>query len=59
MTEFIVLSRPDMLALRDDKPVIVRVDKKPYVLCTDEYFEKQKCMDGGEYADAPTMMPGA
>ena len=41
MTEFIILSRVDMLTLCDDKPVTVYVDKKPYVLCTDEYFEKQ------------------
>ena len=42
MTEFIILSGADILTLCDDKPVTVYVDKKPYVLCTDEYFEKQK-----------------
>ena len=42
MTEFIILSRVDMLTLCDDKPVTVYIDKKPYVLCTDEYFEKQR-----------------
>lgn len=41
MTEFIILSRGDMLALCNDKPITVYIDKKPYVLCTDEYFEKQ------------------
>lgn len=41
MTEFIVLSRVDILTLCDDKPVTVYVDKKLYVLCTDEYFKKQ------------------
>lgn len=41
MTEFIILSRVDMLTLCDDKPVTVYIDKKPYVLCTDEYFEQQ------------------
>lgn len=41
MTEFIILSRVDMLTLCNDKPVTVYIDKKPYVLCTDEYFEKQ------------------
>ena len=41
MTEFIILSRGDMLTLCDDKPVTIYIDKKPYVLCTDEYFEKQ------------------
>ena len=42
MTEFIILSRVDILTLCKDKPVTVYVDKKPYVLCTDEYFEKQR-----------------
>lgn len=42
MTAFIILSRADMLSLCNDKPVTVYVDKKPYVLCTDEYFEKQR-----------------
>ena len=41
MTEYIVLSRPDMLALCDDKPVTIYINNKPYVLCTDECFEKQ------------------
>lgn len=45
MKEFIILSRADMLVLCDDKPVTVYVDKKPYVLCTDEYFEKQRKAD--------------
>ena len=42
MTEFVILSRADILTLCDDKPVTVYVDKKPYVLCTDEYFEEQR-----------------
>ena len=42
MTEFVILSRADMLTLCYDKPVTVYIDKKPYVLCTDEYFEKQR-----------------
>ena len=42
MTEYIVLSRYDMRALCDDKPITVFIDKKPYVLCTDECFEKQQ-----------------
>ena len=48
MTQYIVLSRPDMLALCNDKPVTIYVDKKPYVLCTDEYFEKQQKEEWGE-----------
>lgn len=38
MTEYIILSRIDMLTLCDDKPITIYIDKKPYVLCTDEYF---------------------
>ena len=41
MTEFIVLSRPDILTLCRDEPVTVYIDRKSYILCTDEYFEKQ------------------
>jgi hypothetical protein len=40
-----------MLTLCADKPVTVYIDKKPYVLCTDEYFEKQtkpQESEGGE-----------
>lgn len=40
MTEFVVLSRIDILCLREDKPVTIWIDGKPYELCTDEYFEK-------------------
>ena len=42
MTEFVILSRYEMLALCEDKPVTIYIDKKPYILCTDEYFERQK-----------------
>ena len=41
MTEYIILSKSDMLALCDDKPVTVYINNKSYVLCTDECFEKQ------------------
>ena len=41
MTEFVILSRPDILTLCEDKPVTIYIDKKPYILCTDEYFERQ------------------
>lgn len=41
MKEFVVLSRIDILCLREDKPVTIWIDGKPYELCTDEYFEKQ------------------
>ena len=50
MTEFVILSRYDMLVLCEDKPVTIWIDGKPYVLCTDEYFEKQK---GNTQADFP------
>ena len=42
MTEFIILSGADMLTLWKNKPITVYINKKPYVLCTDEYFEKQR-----------------
>lgn len=41
MTEYIVLSKYDVLSLKSDRPVFIWVDGKCYVLCTDEYFEKQ------------------
>ncbi len=47
MIEFIVSSKYDILLLKADKPVTICVDGNPYVLCTDEYFEKQK-VDHGE-----------
>ena len=48
MTQYIVLSSLDMLTLCDDKPVTAYIDKKPYVLCTDEYFKKQLKEEWGE-----------
>lgn len=42
MTEFVILSKSDMLTFCADKPITIYIDKKPYTLCTDEYFEKQK-----------------
>jgi len=42
MTEFIILNEAEMLALCNDKPVTAYINKKPYVLCTEEYFEKQR-----------------
>lgn len=42
MTEFIILSRFDMLRLREDKPVTIWINGRSFTLCTDECFEKQK-----------------
>lgn len=42
MTAYIVLSGAEILTLCADKPVTIYVDKKPYVLCSDECFEKQR-----------------
>ena len=43
MREFVILKcRPDILALCEDKPVTIYIDKKPYILCSEEYFERQK-----------------
>lgn len=40
MTQFVILSKQDILQLREDKPVDFYIDSKHYVLCTDEYYEK-------------------
>ena len=40
MTQFIILSQIDMLSLHNDRPVTIYIDNKPYILCTDEYFDK-------------------
>ena len=45
MKKFIVLSEPDILALYHNKTVTVRIDEKPYLICSDEYFEKQMKSD--------------
>lgn len=45
MTNFIVLSKYDISSLRNDEPVTVYINKKPYILCSDEFFEKQKRLD--------------
>ena len=42
MTEFIILSRVDISTLCHDEAVTVYIDEKPYVICTDEYFENWK-----------------
>lgn len=41
MTEFIILNREDILTLCNNKPVTCYIDKKHYVLCTEECYEKQ------------------
>ena len=41
MTGFIILNREDMMTLYGNKPVTFYIDKKHYVLCTDEYYEMQ------------------
>ena len=45
MTEFIILNEFDINLLNKNKPVVVRIDNKPYVIVTDEYFESQKQED--------------
>lgn len=42
MTDFIVLSEPDILDLYHNKTVTVHMNGKPYLICSDEYFEMQK-----------------
>ena len=41
MTKFVILSRVEIHRLHEDEPVTIWIDVKPYVFCTDEYFEKQ------------------
>ena len=41
MRQFLILSKQDISTLREDKPVDIYIDHKHYVLCTDEYYEKQ------------------
>lgn len=40
MTQFIILSKVDIATLCKDAPVTVYIENKPYIICTDEYFEK-------------------
>lgn len=40
MTRFVILSRLDVQDLRDNKPVSLVISGKPYILCTDEYFDE-------------------
>jgi hypothetical protein len=40
MKRFVILSRLDVRDLRDNKPVSLVISGKPYILCTDEYFEE-------------------
>lgn len=40
MTQYIILSKVDIATLCKDAPVTVYIDNKPYIICTDEYFEK-------------------
>lgn len=44
MTSFVILSRLDVQALRDNKPVSLVVSGKPYIICTDEYYEENVVM---------------
>ena len=41
MKKYIILDKTDMLILGDNKPITFYIDKKPYIFCTEEYFEKQ------------------
>ena len=45
MTDFIVLNKTDISALCNDEPVTVYINKKPYILCGDDFFEKQKRLE--------------
>ena len=40
MKRFVILNRLDLRDLRDNKPVSLVISGKPYILCTDEYFDE-------------------
>ena len=42
MTEYICLNKYEIQSLNENRPVFIWVDGECYVLCTDEYFEKQR-----------------
>ena len=46
MTEFIILSRGDIMTLCKDEPVEVWIDNRPMFICSDEYYERWKNIDG-------------
>lgn len=46
MRKFIILNQIDVKLLCEDKPVIVQIDDTSFVLCTDEYYEKEITNDG-------------
>ena len=46
MRKFIILSQIDVKLLCEDKPVTVKIDDTSFVLCTDEYYEKERTNDG-------------
>ena len=54
MTEFIILSRGDIMTLCKDEPVKVWIEKRPMMLCSDEYFESQKRTEIDIDAEAKT-----
>lgn len=42
MTEFIILDKLDMQLLLKDQPTVLRIDNKPYVICTEKYYKSQR-----------------
>ena len=45
MTEFIVLSKDNVTSLCKDEPVTVHANKRTYILCTGEYFDKTNYLE--------------
>lgn len=45
MTQFIILNEIDVNLLKKNKPVVLRINDIPHVICTEEYFENRKRED--------------
>ena len=52
MKEFVILDREEINKIQKNKPVTIRVNGRPIILCSDEYFEYLKLNEiqaaGGE-----------
>lgn len=52
MKEFVILDREEINRIQKNKPVTIRINGRPIILCSDEYFEYLKINEikaaGGE-----------
>lgn len=42
MKEFVILDREEINKIQKNKPVTIRINGRPIILCSDEYFEYLK-----------------